>query len=423
LDDYDRDNSSNGDEVRLGTDPRFNDAAGRARNSYRYQVDELGLTRRATEIGGFSLTACNDGLDNDGDDRADADDPDCLSPLQDTESAITEATCLDGEDNDGDGWVDMLDAGCLVNRPEVSVGTTSCNDGQDNDIDGLADADDADCRTGFQSSEEPVDEETCVDGVDNDADGWTDELDPDCALNRREAGRSGHACNDGRDNDLDGAADAVDPDCRTGFQDTEEPIDEPTCRDGRDNDGDGWVDDIDPACALGRPEHATALECNDGVDNDGDGVADAADGDCRVAVSGREARVAERNCSDGVDNDGDGWVDEDDPECLAPGSRSCYELVVDNITLAQTLADGWNRILVFAGQVPFDDPEAYARFFVACVEARYVCSADPDRAAAGDCDANFKEPPGGRYVIDPEQFVPLETFDPEVHCLGVARGH
>lgn len=131
----------------------------------------------------------------------------------------------------------------------------------------------------------------------------------------------------------------------------------------------------------------------------------------------------EANCSDGVDNDGDGWVDEEDPECLTPGSRSCYDFSIDNVTLAQTLRDGWNRILIFAGQVPFDDPDAYARFMVACVEARYVCSEDPDKVATGECDANFKEPPGGHFTVAPELFVPLASFDPEIHCQRVSEAY
>ena len=436
LDDYDRDHTPNGSEVRLGTDPRFNDAGGRARNSYRYTVNELGITRRASEIGGYARTACNDGIDNDGDGLIDSEDLECQSSLQRTEEPITEPTCLDGIDNDNDGWIDLLDAGCLENKPEVSLGGYACNDGEDNNLDGLTDAEDLDCLTGFQATEEPILEETCNDGLDTDSDGWIDSLDPDCALGRRESGRTEYLCNNGRDDDAyhgleedeeaealaDGLADAADPDCRNGFQNTEFPIDEPTCLDGIDNDGDGWIDELDPSCADNRPEYATNQECNDGVDNDGDGLVDADDGDCLVAVGGREARAVERNCTDGEDNDGDGWIDDQDSECISPGSRSCYDFSIDNITLAQTLDNGWNRILIYAGQVPFDDPEAYARFLVACVEARYVCSLDPELAAIGECNDNFKEPPSGHYLVDPEQFVPLADFDPRLHCQDVWEG-
>jgi hypothetical protein len=422
LDDYDRDHAPNGTEIRLGTDPRFNDAGGRARNSYRYAIQSLGVSRRATEIGGLTLHACNDGQDNDGDGLIDGDDGDCQSALQETEEPLTEPTCLDGVDNDGDGWIDLDDAGCLKDQPEISLGTTVCNDGEDNDIDGQVDGEDSGCLTGFQATEDEIFEPTCLDMLDNDHDGWIDELDPDCAQGRREAARSDGACNNGLDDDGDDLIDALDPDCRTGFQTVETALTEPSCTDGTDNDGDGWVDELDPACALDRPEYATAHECNDGLDNDGDGRVDSHDGDCLVAVGGREARVSERNCHDGQDNDSDGWLDEDDPECLSPGSRSCYTFAIDNITLVQTQGNGWNRVLVYAGQVPLDDPTAFARFRVACVDARYVCSLDEDNAAMGLCDANFKEPPSGHFRVAAEQFVRLEDFDPRLHCQEVWEG-
>ena len=148
-----------------------------------------------------------------------------------------------------------------------------------------------------------------------------------------------------------------------------------------------------------------------------------------IAVGGREARAVERNCIDGADNDNDGWIDEQDSECITPGSRSCYDFAIDNITLAQTLERdvdplnvGWNRILIYAGQVPFDDPAAFARYLVACVDARYVCSLDPELAELGECDGNFKEPPSGHYLVQPEQFVPLAEFDPRLHCQEVWEG-
>jgi hypothetical protein len=241
-------------------------------------------------------------------------------------------------------------------------------------------------------------------------------------------------CYVGEDNDEDGAADGYDLDCVSGYQDTEGALANSSCSDGRDNDGDGWTDlqvdtsvdgraMADPSCLLDRPEFATSSECNDGLDNDEDGFADGDDPDCGVAVAGNEARALDRTCEDGDDNDNDGWLDEQDAECLSPGSRTCYDFDIQNITLAQTIGEGWNQILVYAGEVPFDDPEAYARFMVACVEARFVCSEDPDRAARGDCDANFKEPPAGRFRVSPQNFVPLPEFDPRHHCIDPSEGY
>jgi len=68
------------------------------------------------------------------------------------------------------------------------------------------------------------------------------------------------------------------------------------------------------------------------------------------------------------------------------------------------LGDGRNRILVFAGEVAFDDPDAYAAFRVACVEPRF---AQP---------GNFKNPPSGKLVLSEADFVDLRAFDPERDC-------
>jgi hypothetical protein len=51
---------------------------------------------------------CDDGVDNDGDQLADANDPDCLGAGDLSE----EPACSDGLDNDADGNVDMADADC-----------------------------------------------------------------------------------------------------------------------------------------------------------------------------------------------------------------------------------------------------------------------------------------------------------------------
>jgi hypothetical protein len=58
-----------------------------------------------------SALACANGLDDDGDDALDCDDPDCaLSGA----CEITPEACLDGEDQDEDGRTDCEDAQCLA---------------------------------------------------------------------------------------------------------------------------------------------------------------------------------------------------------------------------------------------------------------------------------------------------------------------
>jgi len=68
------------------------------------------------------------------------------------------------------------------------------------------------------------------------------------------------------------------------------------------------------------------------------------------------------------------------------------------------LGDGRNRILVFAGEVAFDDPDAYADFRVACVEPRFF---QP---------GNYKDPPSGKLVLRESDFVPLRQFDLARDC-------
>ncbi len=100
--------------------------------------------------------------------------------------------------------------------------------------------------------------------------------------------------------------------------------------------------------------------------------------------------------------------------------RTCYDLEVSNITLAELLpppevegvggdplGQGWSgssRVLLFAGEVPFDDPLTYARYRVACVSARV------------QRQGNYRDPPSGRVRVSEEDFVLLSEFDAEVHC-------
>ena len=127
-------------------------------------------------------------------------------------SAIT--ACGDGVDNDGDGWVDLVDPGCATSADtdESMVGPDACGDEVDNDGDGLVDGLDPECASPTGDSEASG----CADGLDNDGDGWVDLDDPDCPSAGGEVGLSGTECNDGIDNDYDGSTDAADSDCGDG---------------------------------------------------------------------------------------------------------------------------------------------------------------------------------------------------------------
>jgi len=192
--------------------------------------------------------------------------------------------CADGVDNDGDGWVDLADPGCATagDNDESMAGPDECGDEIDNDGDGLVDGLDPDCASPTGDSEDGP----CADGVDNDGDGWTDLDDPDCASSGDELGLGTGPCNDGIDNDGDGDTDSDDVDCSDGGTISESL----GCADGIDNDGDGWTDSADPDCNA-APYVESGLgadDCNDGVDNNGDGLIDAADPDCYAATADEE---------------------------------------------------------------------------------------------------------------------------------------
>jgi hypothetical protein len=82
-------------------------------------------------------------------------------------------------------------------------------------------------------------------------------------------------------------------------------------------------------------------------------------------------------------------------------SRLCYEFDVDNITLVGTpertpgAPAGFNDIMVYAGQVPQDDPDDYGTFRVACARVRYIPRyPEPD----------IKYPPSGVVKFDQADF-------------------
>jgi hypothetical protein len=171
------------------------------------------------------------GLDNDGDNLYDANDPDCAAEI-----------CDNGIDDNGDGLADCADPTC---------------DGQTGPNGEI-------CQFGTELS--------CFDGFDNDADGATDCADVDCD------GVTDGACVTG----LPGICSAGTLTCTGGaevcVQDNQPVPENPAngnCGDGLDNDCDGLAD-TDPECQVANVE----VNCFDGIDNDNDGATDCADTDC-----------------------------------------------------------------------------------------------------------------------------------------------
>ena len=229
-------------------------------------------------------------------------------------------------------------------------------------------------------------------------------------------------CDNGcTDADADGLCDCIDLD-KDGLCD---PSNYP------DSDGDGLTD-----CEeiwTGTNEH--------GADTDGDGLVDYHE--VRFGTSPDSDDIADDSDWDAVPN-GEEVRTGTDPEIATVSGRydlayryetvevpsktgdgSCQQFHVSNITLTEPVetdttlgqkplvGTGWpggqgyagaNRILIYAGEVPFDDPTSYARFRVACVTARYVT------------DGNYRNPPSGSIHLGSDVFVDLPDFDPAVDC-------
>ncbi len=83
--------------------------------------------------------------------------------------------------------------------------------------------------------------------------------------------------------------------------------------------------------------------------------------------------------------------------------QSCYEVRVENITLADTLDGGRNRVFLYAVQAPFDDPTDFGLIRVACVEQQYLV---PD----------FRNPPFPEVEVPGDAFKTITDFDPDVDC-------
>jgi hypothetical protein len=88
------------------------------------------------------------------------------------------SACANGLDDDGDGFIDFPeDRGCS-GPGDVSEHTPAlaCDNGLDDDGDGLTDLDDPGCPFSYASPEDPP----CDDGIDNDGDGFIDFDDSFC---------------------------------------------------------------------------------------------------------------------------------------------------------------------------------------------------------------------------------------------------
>lgn len=89
---------------------------------------------------------------------------------------------------------------------------------------------------------------------------------------------------------------------------------------------------------------------------------------------------------------------------LTEDGRSCYNFKIENVTLAETLDGGENRVLIYVDQAPFDDPSDYGTFRVACVKQTYLY---PD----------FRDPPYPLVEIDSTAFLRPTEIDLDRDCV------
>ncbi len=317
--------------------------------------------------------------------------PDCGEPLT---------------DSDGDGLSDLV---------EIEIGSHPLV--PDTDDDGLSDYIEWDLRGDGLNPIDPSDAQCFVPGpcIDmNPVDGFCDCLGDrddngvcDCVDDPDEecVDAMGHDC---VDTDMDGLCDCPDVNMdgrcdyrdrdRDGLNDCEEVL-FGTSQRGNDTDADGLPDLTEVRFKTSPGENDVQEDLDADTTLNGIEIQAGTNPSCPDAAF--RSRLAYRYSLDelGIDD-----------------ARTCYEFEVSNISLLPTLnnpaaaggdgypGNGWNRVLFFAGEVAFDDPDAFARYRVACVEAAY----HPDE--------NVRNPPSGRFALQESDFVEVLEFDPLLHC-------
>ncbi len=176
-----------------------------------------------------------------------------------------------------------------------------------------------------------------------------------------------------------------------------------------DTDGDGLPDGVELRAGT-DPTHADVIE-----DTDQDGTSNQLE----VIAHTDAGRPDAQNRSD-LAQRYTRRTQAVDPAMLGnpqEAARPCFDITTDNISLVETLPGGitgpnpmdpmdrrggWNRILLWAGEVPFDDAKENGTYQVACVQARYFNNGD-------------KLPPNGRIELPRDAWHPAGQ---PLKCVG-----
>ena len=336
-------------------------------------ADDSGMNDLETDA--VVLSACEDGVDNDGDGQTDYPiDDGCSTSTDDDETDPDFPACDDGTDNDNDGLVDFEDPGCssftdpdennscgpglsfrdISNTPmleSVTMGASrlnSCRNNQAPELLFLFTLRSPVAALSFETTGSsfdtilgvyrgcPGDESPELCGDDQSATDRTSKV----SIEAPELGDyylvvDGHNTESGEvilavnqyveDGELcDDLPEGTS--CRIGRQCSAGICVPNACSNGIDDNFDGRTDfPEDPGCESPEDESEetpTLLpECGDGGDNDFDGLIDYPfDPDCTSASDPEER--GPNQCSDNRDNDNDGLVDLDDPGCLGNPDRN-----------------------------------------------------------------------------------------------------
>ena len=300
-------------------------------------------------------------------------------------------------DSDGDGVADIVELATKSNPYDPDSDGDGCRDGLEYRMrsSGMDPLDPKDCGC-FVA-------DYCFDENENGICDCGDDPEGSCC----EDADGDHLCDciDDDDNGICDASNYIDSD-GDGLNDCEE-LRAGSNQSSADTDKDGLIDFMEVRFGTSPDIHDIADDLDwDFVDN-GEEVRTGTDPLADTQSIGR-AKQAYR------------YKLEESSSVLKRG-QSCYEFQVNNISLAEMIQgddedkvsgpggqgySGFNRILIFAGEVPFDDPESFARYRVACVEAKFVL------------DGNYKLPPDGRASVSDSQFVPLSEFNPDEDCIA-----
>ncbi|MEL6184839.1 MAG: VWA domain-containing protein, partial [Myxococcota bacterium] len=255
----------------------------------------------------------------------------------------------------------------------------------DSDGDGLSDA-------------EELDIGTVVTATDTDEDGFGDFLEVRLSS-------SGFDPLDPTDADCTEGLDRVDTD-GDGLLDCEERF-AGTNRLRVDTDGDRFPDLLELQGGTNPVVDDTLVDLDfdaarNGAELRGHSDPNDEDADIRSQLSYRY-EIIERGPSDLAPND-------PRQADLAQG-RACYDVRVENITLAPTV-DGRNRILLWLAETPFDDPEALGIFRVGCIEQVFL-PPDLRNPPFPEVFLPEEEEVGGQII---PRLVSPRVFDPNIHC-------